>query len=205
MLSLLFKGNGNPLQCSCLENPRDGGAWWAAVYGVAPSRTRLKWLSSSSSRFVIAFLPRNKHLLITWLVDLTFQLSSSRRVTMPSWLSGSLKPLLYSSLYPCYLFLISSASVKSLRFLSFIMPILAWNVPLGSPILLKRSLTFPILLFLSFFTVHLGRLRYNVRLFLIFFLLHVWPLISQHSLLSPLPLLQIVQQRAFLLLARIDK
>ena len=42
-------GNGNPLQCSCLENPRDGGAWWAAVYGVAKSRTRLKWLSSSSS------------------------------------------------------------------------------------------------------------------------------------------------------------
>ena len=39
-----------PLQCSCLENPRDGGAWWAAVYGVAQSRTRLKWLSSSRSR-----------------------------------------------------------------------------------------------------------------------------------------------------------
>ena len=37
---------GNPLQCSCLENPRDGGAWWAAVYGVAQSRTWLKWLSS---------------------------------------------------------------------------------------------------------------------------------------------------------------
>ena len=43
------EGNGNPLQCSCLENPRDGGAWWAAVYGVAQSRTRLKWLSSSST------------------------------------------------------------------------------------------------------------------------------------------------------------
>ena len=40
---------GNPLQYSCLENPRDGGAWWAAVYGVAQSRTRLKRLSSSSS------------------------------------------------------------------------------------------------------------------------------------------------------------
>ena len=39
--------NFNPLQCSCLENPRDGGAWWAAVYGVSESRTRLKWLSSS--------------------------------------------------------------------------------------------------------------------------------------------------------------
>ena len=43
------EGNGNPLQCFCLENPRDGGAWWAAVYGVAQSRTRLKRLSSSSS------------------------------------------------------------------------------------------------------------------------------------------------------------
>ena len=42
------EGNGNPLQYSCLENPRDGGAWWAAVYGVTQSRTRLKRLSSSS-------------------------------------------------------------------------------------------------------------------------------------------------------------
>jgi len=41
-LSCIEEGNGNPLQCSCLENPRDGGAWWAAVYGVAQSRTRLK-------------------------------------------------------------------------------------------------------------------------------------------------------------------
>ena len=48
-LSCIGGGNGNPLQCSCLENPRDGGAWWAAVYGVAQSRTRLKRLSSSSS------------------------------------------------------------------------------------------------------------------------------------------------------------
>ena len=48
-LSFIGKGNGNPLQCSCLENPRDWGAWWAAVYGVAQSQTRLKQLSSSSS------------------------------------------------------------------------------------------------------------------------------------------------------------
>ena len=48
-LSCIGEGNGNPLQNSCLENPRDGGAWWAAVYGVAQSRTRLKRLSSSSS------------------------------------------------------------------------------------------------------------------------------------------------------------
>ena len=43
------EGNGNLLQCSCLENPRDGRAWWAAIYGVTQSQTRLKWLSSSSS------------------------------------------------------------------------------------------------------------------------------------------------------------
>ena len=44
------EGNGNPRQCPCLENARDGGAWWAAVYGVAQSRTRLKRLSSSSNK-----------------------------------------------------------------------------------------------------------------------------------------------------------
>ena len=49
-LSCFGEGNGNLLQCSCLENPRDGGAWLAAVYGVAKSRTRLKWLSSSSRK-----------------------------------------------------------------------------------------------------------------------------------------------------------
>ena len=48
-LSCIGEGNGNPLQCSCLENPRDGGAWWAAIYGVTQSQTQLKRLSSSSS------------------------------------------------------------------------------------------------------------------------------------------------------------
>ena len=48
-LSCIGEGHDNPLQCSCLENPRDGGAWWAAVYGVTQSRTRLKRLSSSIS------------------------------------------------------------------------------------------------------------------------------------------------------------
>ena len=48
------EGNGSPLRCSCLENPRDGGAWWAAVYGVAQGRTRLKRRSSSSSSHEVA-------------------------------------------------------------------------------------------------------------------------------------------------------
>ena len=51
-LSCTGEGNGNPLQCSCLENPRDRGAWWAAIYGVAQSQTRLKQLSSSSNRWL---------------------------------------------------------------------------------------------------------------------------------------------------------
>ena len=50
LLSCIGEGNGNPLQCSCLENLRDGGAWWAAINGVTQSQTRLKWLSSSSSK-----------------------------------------------------------------------------------------------------------------------------------------------------------
>ena len=52
-LSCIGEGNGNPLQYSCLENPRDSGAWWAAIYGVAQSQTRLKRLSSSSTLSVI--------------------------------------------------------------------------------------------------------------------------------------------------------
>ena len=51
-ISCIGEGNGNPLRCSCLENHRDREAWWAAVYGVAHSRTRLKRLSSSSSMLI---------------------------------------------------------------------------------------------------------------------------------------------------------
>ena len=56
----LGEGNGSPLQCPCLENPRDGGAWWAAIYGVSQSRARLKRLSSSSrASLVVKNLPAN--------------------------------------------------------------------------------------------------------------------------------------------------
>ena len=65
-LSCIGEGNGNPLQCSCLENPRDGGAWWAAVYGVAQSRTQLKWLSSSSSSKQIWLDKRKTQGSIVW-------------------------------------------------------------------------------------------------------------------------------------------
>ena len=95
------------------------------------------------------------------------RISGSRWVITPSWLSGSLRSLLYSSyVYSCHLFLISSASVKSRPFLSFIVPIVAWNVPLVTLIFLKRSLVFPILLLSSIFCIdHWGRLSYLSLLF----------------------------------------
>ena len=65
-LSCIGEGNGNPLQCSCLENPRDGGPWWAAVYGVAPSWTQLKWLSRAEALWASnnVFCPQKS----TWLL-----------------------------------------------------------------------------------------------------------------------------------------
>ena len=68
-LSCIGEGNGNPLQCSCLENPRDGEAWWAALCGVAQSRTRLKRLSSSSSSEYL------QSVIYTWFCTLSYQLS----------------------------------------------------------------------------------------------------------------------------------
>ena len=63
-LSCIAEGNGNPLQCSCLENPRDRGAWWAAVCGAAQSRTQLKRLSSSSSSMSIEVVMSSNHLIL---------------------------------------------------------------------------------------------------------------------------------------------
>ena len=74
----LGEGNGTPLQCSCLENPRDRGAWWAAVYGVAQSRTRLKWLSSSS----IQYLPVSKCYAATEWCRRIFNQEKSHQGTM---------------------------------------------------------------------------------------------------------------------------
>ena len=89
-LSCIGEGNGNPLQCSCLENPRDREAWWAAIYGVAQSRTRLKRLSSSSSSTVFP-VPRKgpkhrEHLLNGGIwssqnQDLLLTLSPTPRLT----------------------------------------------------------------------------------------------------------------------------
>ena len=66
-LSCIGEGNGNPLQCSCLENPRDGEAWWTVVYGVTQNRTRLKRLSSSSIYLQIVIV-----LLFSFMIQMTF-------------------------------------------------------------------------------------------------------------------------------------
>ena len=65
-LSCIGEGNGNPLQCSCLENPRDGEAWWAAVYGVAQTQTRLKRLNSSSSSWTPCPLKDKDRQPVSW-------------------------------------------------------------------------------------------------------------------------------------------
>ena len=80
-------------------------------------------------------------------------MSGSRWVITPSWLSGSWRSFLYSSVYSCHLFLISSASDRSVPFLSFIVPTFAWYFPLVSLIFLKRSPIFPTVLFSSI-TLH---------------------------------------------------
>ena len=83
---------------------------------------------------------------------LTFHHRTSRPrwVITPLWLSGSWRPFLYSSsVYSCHLFLISSTSIRSIPFLSFIVPVFAWSVPFVSLIFLKRSLVFSISLFSS--------------------------------------------------------
>ena len=67
-LSCVGEGNGNPLQCSCLENPRDRGAWWTAIYGVAQSQTRLKQLSSSSDFIIILLF--NPHNSLEYSIDI---------------------------------------------------------------------------------------------------------------------------------------
>ena len=99
-LSCIGEGNGNPLQCSCLENPRDRGAWWAAVYGVAQSRTQLKQLSSSSRKCGIdrggEEIPEKGHEQIHSFVQQMFielpqfrHFSTHRRCSNENWPHGA--------------------------------------------------------------------------------------------------------------------
>ena len=90
-LSCIGEGNGNPLQCSSLENPRDGGAWWAVVYGVAQSRTRLKWLSSSMEDgwdvSIWGLETVLSKLLLDWYIDLFGGRSHGQRWNLILWWS----------------------------------------------------------------------------------------------------------------------
>ena len=122
--------------------------WWhikcstftASSFRVWSSLTRIP---SPPLALFIGMLPK-AHL------TLHSRMSASRWVSIPSLLSGLWRSFLYSSfVYSCHLFLISSASVRSIPFLSFIQPIFAWNAPLVSLIFLKRFLVFPIVLFSS--------------------------------------------------------
>ena len=79
-LSCTGEESGNPLQYSCLENPRDGGAWWAAIYGVSQSRTRLKRLSSSSS---------SSNSIYIQMLSPFFPLSPSRTVSTSSFTTST--------------------------------------------------------------------------------------------------------------------
>ena len=124
------------------------------------------------------------------------RISGSRWVTTWSSLSRSLKSAsYYSSVYSCHLFLISSASVRSIPFLPFSVPIFAWNVPLVSLIFLKRSLVFPILLFSSIYLhcsfkkafLSLLALLWNSAFSWVY--LFLWPLLFTFLLFSASPLL----------------
>ena len=107
-LSCLGEGNGNPLQCSCLENPRDGGAWWAAVYAVTQSWTRLKWLSSSRSGKVVVNIYHSLE-----------KLGSKRKSESHSVMSNSLRP---HGLYSLWNSPGQNIGVGSLSFLQGIFP-----------------------------------------------------------------------------------
>ena len=116
LLSCLGEGKGNPLQCSYLENPRDRGAWWAAIYGVAQSRTQLKWLSSSSSSSIwmlimqIPFLPL-KNLQFSKLPHISFP-----HVVLPSFSIELIHSLVFLYIPFLYEFLLLSQKPRLLDF-----------------------------------------------------------------------------------------
>ena len=121
--------------------------WTASSFRISYSSGRIP--SPTLASFVVRHLKAH--------LTLHSRMSGSRWVITPSWLSGSFTYFLYgSSVFSCHLFLISSASVRPLQYLSFIVPIFAWNAPLISWIFLKRSIVFCTLFFPQFLcTVHL--------------------------------------------------
>ena len=84
-LSCIGEGNGNPIQCSCLENPRDGGAWWAVVYGVAQSQTRLKRPNSSSSSWEKKTIQICNYEIVRAVLMALEGTYTRERTLLPSW------------------------------------------------------------------------------------------------------------------------
>jgi len=132
-----------PVLWPLLSFPNLLASWVQHFHSIIFYLKQLTWNSITSTSFV-----HKTHLTSH------SRMSGSTWMITPLWLSGSWRSFLYSSsVYSCHLFLISSASVRSIPLLSFIVPIFAWNVPLVSLIFLKRSLVFPILL-LSSISLH---------------------------------------------------
>ena len=132
-LSCIGEGNGNPLQCSCLENPREGGAWWAAVYGVAQSRTRLKRFSSSSSHGLYCTL-----LWLLFIFQQELELNCRKFPVLNSILDLSIINVICFNLMEtliCFLFpLIDYTTPKNKGFIFYILIILqhlvrTWQMP----------------------------------------------------------------------------
>ena len=96
-LSCVGEGNGNPLQCSCLENPRDRGAWWAAIYGVTQSWTRLKWLGSMLLMAALSCATQISLQESTCNSAARKQLTSSIQLLTPSGAASAFKPSLHCS------------------------------------------------------------------------------------------------------------
>ena len=138
--------------------------YWRIEYSTFTASSFRIWNSSTGTpspplALFIVMLPK-AHL------TLHSRMSGSRWVIRPLWLSGSWRSFLYSYVYCCHPFLISSASVRSMPFLSFIVPIFAWSVPLVSLIFLKRSLVFPFYCFPLFLCIdhwffYLGYCKYT--------------------------------------------
>ena len=144
-LSCIGEGNGNPLQCSCLENPRDGGAWWAAVHGVAQCRTLLKQLSSSSSSSIILCILYYKALSFIYIVKTKVHIYNS--ILNPA----NLFPLLeiHSQLgrklgysYPRYIYLLHFTYLLGVIVFSNSLSHSSWPQPVGS--LLRLPLGLPV-------------------------------------------------------------
>ena len=145
-IALLWDWNGNTFFQSDIHCWVFQICWHIECSTLTASSFRI-WSSSA----LIPFPPITLFLVMLPRAHLSShsRISSSRWVITPSWLSGWLGPFLYSYVYSCHAFLISSPFIRSLIFLPFIVPILTWNVPLISLIFLGTSLVFPTLLFFS--------------------------------------------------------